>query len=138
VTRLDRLARSTRDLLNVIEEVSKRGAGFRSLKPPYARRGVLYESFKRHYGVDGDPLILVAKGTSRELNPSLRQSVVDRALERDPISATAEYLAEFRVDIEGFVRLDVVQACLGDFFEAAPASGLLLLMFRRSVGWFGR
>jgi hypothetical protein len=44
-------------------------------------------------------------------------------LERDPISATAEYLAEFRVDIEGFVRLDVVQACLGDFFEAAPSSG---------------
>jgi len=65
----------------------------------------------------------VAKGASRELNPSLRQSVVDRALERDRPSATAEYLAEFRVDIEGFVRLDVVQACLGDYFEAAPASG---------------
>ena len=32
VTQLDRLARSTRDLLNVIEDVSKRGAGFRSLK----------------------------------------------------------------------------------------------------------
>jgi DNA invertase Pin-like site-specific DNA recombinase len=32
VTRLDRLARSTRDLLNVIDAVSKRGAGFRSLK----------------------------------------------------------------------------------------------------------
>jgi hypothetical protein len=90
---------------------------------PYARRGVLFDSFRRHYGPDGDPLILVAKGTSRELNPSLRQSVVDRALERDPLSATAEYLAEFRIDIEGFVRLDVVQACLGDFFEAAPASG---------------
>jgi DNA invertase Pin-like site-specific DNA recombinase len=36
VTRLDRLARSTRDLLNVIEEVSKRGAGFRSLKDAWA------------------------------------------------------------------------------------------------------
>ena len=36
VTRLDRLARSTRDLLNVIEEVSKRGAGFRSLKDTWA------------------------------------------------------------------------------------------------------
>jgi hypothetical protein len=96
---------------------------------PYARRGVLYESFRRHYGADGDPLILVAKGTSRELNPSLRQSVVDRALERDCLSATAEYLAEFRVDIEGFVRLDVVQACLGDFFEAAPTSGCFYSCF---------
>ena len=36
VTRLDRLARSTRDLLNVIEEVSKRSAGFRSLKDIWA------------------------------------------------------------------------------------------------------
>ena len=36
VTRLDRLARSTRDLLNVLDEVSKRGAGFRSLKDAWA------------------------------------------------------------------------------------------------------
>jgi DNA invertase Pin-like site-specific DNA recombinase len=36
VTRLDRLARSTRDLLNVIEEVYKRDAGFRSLKDAWA------------------------------------------------------------------------------------------------------
>lgn len=36
VTQLDRLARSTRDLLNVIEDVSKRGAGFRSLKDAWA------------------------------------------------------------------------------------------------------
>jgi DNA invertase Pin-like site-specific DNA recombinase len=32
VTRLDRLARSTRDLLNVLEAVKAAGAGFRSLK----------------------------------------------------------------------------------------------------------
>ena len=31
VTRLDRLARSTRDLLNVLASISDRGAGFRSL-----------------------------------------------------------------------------------------------------------
>jgi DNA invertase Pin-like site-specific DNA recombinase len=36
VTRLDRLARSTRDLLNIIDAVSKRGAGFRSLKDAWA------------------------------------------------------------------------------------------------------
>jgi DNA invertase Pin-like site-specific DNA recombinase len=34
VTRLDRLARSTRDLLNVLATVSDRGAGFRSLADP--------------------------------------------------------------------------------------------------------
>jgi DNA invertase Pin-like site-specific DNA recombinase len=36
VTRLDRLARSTRDLLNTLEIVSKRGAGFKSLTDTWA------------------------------------------------------------------------------------------------------
>ena len=36
VTRLDRLARSTRDLLNVLEEITRRGAGFRSLADAWA------------------------------------------------------------------------------------------------------
>jgi DNA invertase Pin-like site-specific DNA recombinase len=31
VTRLDRLARSTRDLLNVLDAIGKAGAGFKSL-----------------------------------------------------------------------------------------------------------
>src|SRR5262245_23923237 len=36
VVRLDRLARSTRDLLNVLDEIGKRGAGFRSLRDAWA------------------------------------------------------------------------------------------------------
>src|SRR6516165_5804569 len=36
VTRLDRLARSTRDLLNILDEVAKAGGGFRSLKDAWA------------------------------------------------------------------------------------------------------
>jgi hypothetical protein len=67
---------------------------------PYARRGVLWETYKRHYGADGDPRILVAQGASRDFNPSLPQTVVDRAMERDVASASAEYLGRFRNDIE--------------------------------------
>jgi DNA invertase Pin-like site-specific DNA recombinase len=36
VTKLDRLARSTRDLLNTLDAVGKAGAGFRSLGDPWA------------------------------------------------------------------------------------------------------
>jgi len=36
VTRLDRLARSTRDLLNVLASISEKGAGFRSLADTWA------------------------------------------------------------------------------------------------------
>jgi DNA invertase Pin-like site-specific DNA recombinase len=36
VTRLDRLARSTRDLLNILAQIGERGAGFRSLGDAWA------------------------------------------------------------------------------------------------------
>src|SRR5262249_4904190 len=36
VTRLDRLARSTRDLLNILDAIAKAGAGFKSLKDTWA------------------------------------------------------------------------------------------------------
>jgi hypothetical protein len=77
-------------------------------------------SHRKHYGADGDPLILVAQGTSRDFNPSLPQSVVDRALERDHAAASAEYLAQFRTDIETYISFEIVQACIGDHNEMAP------------------
>src|SRR5882757_10063332 len=36
VTRLDRLARSTRALLNTLDDITKRGAGFKSLADTWA------------------------------------------------------------------------------------------------------
>jgi hypothetical protein len=87
---------------------------------PYARRGVLWETHRRHFGKNGDPRILVAQGASRDFNPLLPQSVVDRAMERDRAHATAEFLAQFRSDIETFVSYEVVRACVGDYLEAAP------------------
>jgi hypothetical protein len=87
---------------------------------PYAKRGVIWEAHRKHFGKNGDPKILVAQGATRDFNPSLPQAVVDRALERDRAAASAEYLAQFRTDIESFVSHEVVTACVGDFFEMAP------------------
>jgi hypothetical protein len=67
-------------------------------------------------------LILVARGASRDLNPSLSQAKIDREFEKDPASAAAEYGAEFRADIEGFVPIEVVEACTGDYTERSPLS----------------
>jgi hypothetical protein len=89
---------------------------------PYAKRGVIWEAHRKHFGKHGDSKILVAQGATRDFNPSLPQSVVDRALERDRAAASAEYLAQFRSDIESFVSYEVVRACLGDYVEAAPLS----------------
>ena len=37
--------------------------------------------------------------------------------------ATAEYLAQFRTDVEGFVALEIVEGCVGDYREQLPARG---------------
>jgi hypothetical protein len=105
---------------------------------PYARRGELWNTYHRHYGPDGDPLILVAQGTSREFNPSLPQSVIDRALDRDRAAATAEYLAQFRTDIESFVPFEVVQGCVGDHVEMAPLSSQNYFAFTDPSGGSGQ
>ena len=80
---------------------------------PYAQAAACCtRRHKQHYGLNGDPLILVAQGASRVFNPCLPQRVVDRALERDPVAANAEYLAEFRNDVESFVDRENVEACV--------------------------
>jgi hypothetical protein len=113
------------EILNAVEPgLATTGGALILASSPHARRGVLWEVFKRHYGAGGDPLILVAHGASRKLNPSLPQRVVDRALEKDRTRATAEYLAEFRTDVEGFVALEVVESCVGDHREMLPAAGV--------------
>jgi hypothetical protein len=81
---------------------------------------VLWQAFKSHYGPNGDPAILVAQGASRRFNPSLSEKVVNRAYERDAISAQAEFGAQFRSEIEAFVSLEIVQACMTDHVELPP------------------
>jgi hypothetical protein len=82
------------------------------ISSPCARRGELWCTYQKHFGPQGDRLILVAQGSSRSFNSTLAQSVVDRAYERDPAVAAAEYGAEFRRDIESFVSLDVIEAAV--------------------------
>lgn len=89
---------------------------------PYARRGALWDAFRRYFGKDGKPLVW--KATTKEMNPTIRQSIIDEAIERDPASAGAEYLAEFRADIESFINREAVEACVSPgVFERAPLSG---------------
>ena len=96
--------------------------------------GVLWDTYRKHYGPDGAPAVLVAKGATRDFNSSIPQTEIDRELERDRARNTAELLAEFRGDLESYVSLEVVEACIGDYHEMAPAAEHELLRLHRSVG----
>jgi hypothetical protein len=78
---------------------------------PYARRGALWDAWRKHYGRNGDPA-LVWKAPTRTMNPTVPQSVIDEAMERDPASACAEFGAEFRSDIAAFISREIVDACI--------------------------
>jgi hypothetical protein len=78
------------------------GAMLLCASSPYARRGALWDARRKHYGQDGDP-ILVWQAATREMNASVPQGVIDAALEEDQPRAQAEWFAQFRSDVEGFV-----------------------------------
>ena len=58
-----------------------------AISSPYARRGALWDTYKKHFGPEGDPTILVAQGSTRGFNPELPQSIIYKAMDRDPAAA---------------------------------------------------
>ena len=96
---------------------------------PYARRGVLWDAFRRWFGKD-DARNFVWQAATRTMNPTVPQEFIDAEFERDPASANAEYNAEFRSDIAAFVDLAVLEACTADgVFELPPISGASYVAF---------
>jgi hypothetical protein len=95
----------------------------------YAKHGVLYDAFRKYFGPAGPPDILVAYGTSRDLNPSLPPEEIERALELNPVEMRAEYLSEWRSDVEGFIPREIVEACVGDYHELPPNSSICYRCF---------
>lgn len=81
-----------------------------ALSSPYARRGVLWDAYRRYHGQPGS--ILVAQAPSRTMNPSLPARVVEQAMERDPEAAKAEYMAQFRNDLEQFLQRETVERAI--------------------------
>jgi hypothetical protein len=46
------------------------------------------------------------------MNPSVKQSLIDAAMERDSAATSSEWLGEFRNDISAFVPREVVESCV--------------------------
>jgi hypothetical protein len=89
---------------------------------PHARRGALWEAYRKHYGQEADP-VLVWHASSREMNPALPQAFIDKHMAEDPARAAAEYLAQFRTDLEAFVLREAVEACISHgVYERGPLS----------------
>ena len=98
------------------------------ISSPYARRGLLWQKYRQHYGKDGDVLVWAAP--SLAMNPTLPADIVEEALAEDPDAAKAEWLAEFRSDVAAFVSPGVVEAVtVPGRHELPPVPGERYLAF---------
>jgi hypothetical protein len=85
------------------------GSLLMAVSSPHARRGPLWDAYRKHYGEASDRL-LVWQAPTRTMNPTVDQGIIDDALEEDPARASSEYLATFRSDVEAFVSKEVVDS----------------------------
>jgi hypothetical protein len=101
---------------------------------PYARRGPLWDAYRRYHGKDDAP-VLVWQAPTLTMNPSVPQKEIDAAYEADPASAAAEYGALFRTDVETFVAREVVEACVSTgCYERPPMADVFYSAFTDPSG----
>jgi hypothetical protein len=81
------------------------------ISTPYRKAGLLYRMFKEHYGRDDDD-VLVIRAPSIVFNPTLDQTIIDRALAEDPAGAAAEWNATFRDDVSGWATRELIEAAV--------------------------
>ncbi len=104
-----------------------------ALSSPYARRGVLWESYRRHFGRVSP--VLVAQAPSMTMNPTLPQRVIDDAMKDDAARASAEYLAQFRTDIASLIDPTLIeQATRPKPKELPPVKGVSYQGFTDPAG----
>ena len=72
------------------------------ISTPYMKSGILFDDFRNHFGNDS-PDILVWRAPSAFMNPSLKQSRLDRERRLDPQRFAREYEAEFAEDVDQFM-----------------------------------
>jgi hypothetical protein len=71
----------------------------------------LWQAYNRHFGRD-DSNVMVWSADTRTMNPTIKQSVIDKDAEEDPEMARCEWGAEFRSDLESFLSLEAVEAVM--------------------------
>src|SRR5439155_11835382 len=105
-----------------------------AISSPYARRGALWTAYKEHYGRDGDP-VLIWQAASRDMNPTVPEHVVEDALAAAEPAARAEWLAEFRSDLEAFVSREVIEAAtMPGLLAVPPVAGIRYVAFTDPSG----
>jgi hypothetical protein len=77
----------------------------------YKRSGLAYDRWAKHFRKDNDR-ILVVHAPSIALNPTLDQAEIDAALAEDAVAASADYLSQWRDDLNSYVPRDLIEGAI--------------------------
>jgi hypothetical protein len=96
---------------------------------PYSRRGVLWNDYRKHFGKD-ESATLVWQCDTRGMNPSISEAFIADAYADDPVSAAAEFGAQFRSDVEAYISREAVEAVMiAGRFELQPMDSVKYFAF---------
>lgn len=79
------------------------------ISSPYGKRGLLWDTYKEHWGQDGSAT-LVWKAPTYVMNRTVTRESLQSEFDRDPEKANADYNAEFRSDVARFIPLEIIEA----------------------------
>jgi hypothetical protein len=103
----------------------------------HRKKGLMHRRWKELHGNDGaEDICWLA--SSRTMNPALSEKVVEKAKQKDPQRANAEFESIWREDISDFVPRDVVDAAIDrGIKERAPMPGIEYFGFADPSGGSG-
>jgi hypothetical protein len=89
------------------------------MSSPYRQAGLLFERHRDFWGRNDDNVLVVA-GPSTAFNPTLDRSVIDAAIAADPEAAQAEWLGQWRSDLQTFLPDNLIDAAVDFNRPLAP------------------
>jgi hypothetical protein len=89
------------------------------ISSPHKASGLVHGKWRDHFAKNDDD-VLVIQAPSWVMNPTLPQSVIDAAYERDEAAAKAEYGAEWRTDLAALLSRELIDAAVDHGVTVRP------------------
>ena len=133
-------ANPDREILRALKPamITQPGSLLIGLSSPYAKKGLLYEKYRDHFGRD-DSKVLIWQGETATMNPQVDKEEIEAAYLDDPISAAAEFGAQFRDDLQTYIVPEAIEACVErGIYERSPVPGVTYFSFIDPAGGSGQ
>jgi hypothetical protein len=108
------------------------------LSSPYAPKGALYQAHQKHFGKEGDR-VLVWKADTLTMNPEYDRETISEAYASDPVAADCEYGANFHAEVQALFDPAALVACQTlEMREREPQPGFSYRAFVDPAGGSGK